>query len=123
MIVQIKDESPTGKILRHFNIELENPNLTLREIILHRVAFEVEKYNSGLEDGNQHLISKNPKPEDPQVKNIDVEMQQYLALNAFQQNNFFVLIDDMQCDSLDQYYQIKPDTTISFIKLVPLVGG
>jgi hypothetical protein len=123
MIVQIKDESPSGKILNHFNIELENPTISLREIIFHRVASEVEKYNSGLEDGNLHLVTKEQKPQGVKGKYVDIEMQQYLALTAFQQNGFFVLIDDLQCESLDQVFQIKPNSTISFVKLVPLIGG
>ena len=45
------------------------------------------------------------------------------ALDAFQRNGFFVLVDDRQVEGLDEEIEIRLNTTISFVKLVPLVGG
>ncbi len=56
-------------------------------------------------------------------KKIDWEKQYNEALEAFKTNGFILLVDDRQAESLDQLFQIHSDTQISFLKLVPLVGG
>ena len=42
---------------------------------------------------------------------------------AFTRNGFFVLVGDRQVESLDEELELKVDTDVSFVKLVPLVGG
>ena len=54
---------------------------------------------------------------------IDGEKQVYTALHAFQKNTFFVLIDDVQAESLEQEIELSGNPLVSFIKLTPLVGG
>jgi hypothetical protein len=34
-----------------------------------------------------------------------------------------LLVDDRQVDELEEEIEIRPDTTVTFLKLVPLVGG
>jgi hypothetical protein len=34
-----------------------------------------------------------------------------------------MLVDDRQAESLDQSFEVKVDTEVTFVKLVPLVGG
>jgi hypothetical protein len=34
-----------------------------------------------------------------------------------------VLVGEKQATSLDQEFEVKVDTEVSFVKLVPLVGG
>jgi hypothetical protein len=58
-----------------------------------------------------------------QRKPIDWQQQSEMALAAFQGNGFFVLIDEIQAEELDQEVVIAATTTVAFIKLVPLVGG
>ena len=45
------------------------------------------------------------------------------ALEAFEANGFFLLVNDRQVESLDQVVPIQETTTVSFVKLVQLVGG
>jgi hypothetical protein len=54
---------------------------------------------------------------------IDWEKQAAKAVEAFERNGFFSLVDDRQAESLDDTIQLTPTTTVSFVKLVPLVGG
>lgn len=54
---------------------------------------------------------------------IDAEKQVYVALDAFTKNGYFLLIDTIQSESLEQEVFLKSTTSISFIKLTPLVGG
>ena len=54
---------------------------------------------------------------------INWEEQADKAISAFLSNGFFVMVDDKQRTDLDESITITPETTVSFIKLVPLVGG
>lgn len=128
--VRIVDESPTGKILRETRLRLASEKTTVREVILRRVREEVEQFN-GREQGAvfQGLV----QPTDAETvlngyrlrkpRRLDAKTQCDRAVEAFRKNGFFVLVDDRQADSLDQEILVTPDTKVSFVKLVPLVGG
>jgi len=45
------------------------------------------------------------------------------AWNAFQQNQFVLLVDEKQSVSLDDEVTVHPHTSVRFLKLTPLVGG
>jgi len=129
MFLIVKDETFAGKILREISLKFKSEMVSVREIITERVLQEVEIYNLKLPEYFNGLIEPSEaektlngyklKPK----KRIDGEKQVYTALNAFQKNGFFVLVDSLQAENLDQTFELKPDTQISFIKLTPLVGG
>ena len=127
--LSIKDENFSGKVLREVFIGFEAETVTIQDIIEMRVRKEVENYNNKMPEYFTGLI----EPTDAEKtingyklkskKPIDEEKQIYVALDAFQKNGFFVLVDNEQCTSLDQTIRLTKDTTISFVKLTPLVGG
>jgi len=127
--LSIKDETAGGKILNEIIISLKNELLTVKDIIEARVNAEVEAYNNKLPEIYRGLV----QPQDAEIalngykpktkKQIDAEKQVYIALDAFQRNGFFVLIDDKQAESLDETVLLTPDSSVSFVKLTPLVGG
>jgi len=129
MIITIKDETFSGKILQELELEFKTDVVTVRDIIVGRVTREVENYNNKLPEYFNGLI----EPTDAEKtlngyklrskKVIDAEKQAYTALDAFQKNGFFVLVDNIQSESLDQQIELKKNTLISFIKLTPLIGG
>lgn len=129
IVLNINDTSPSGKILHQVSVSLQRSRITVRELIEARVLAEVEKYNAKLPEYFTGLIqpataesTKNGfKMRDR--KKVDAEKQVYIALDAFQKNGFFLLIDKFQVESLDQEIVVSPETQISFIKLTPLVGG
>jgi hypothetical protein len=57
------------------------------------------------------------------LRQIDWEEQYRRAIIAFERNGYFILVDDRQVESLDDEIELTADTEISFVKLVPLVGG
>ena len=129
MKLLIKDETFTGDILNQIEIEVANELTTVKDIIAGRVTAEVERYNNKATEFFQGLI----QPTDTEKalngfklkkkRLIDAEKQVYVALNQFQNNGYFVLIDDVQAESLDQEVLVGKDTQVSFIKLTALVGG
>ena len=56
-------------------------------------------------------------------KKIDADEQVEIALTGFSQNKFFFLVDDRQVESLDDEFGITEETKITFLKLIPVVGG
>lgn len=127
--ILIKDESATGKILNEIMIAVENELTTVKEIIEARVHAEVEAYNQKLPEYFNGLV----QPSDTErtlngyklrtPRKIDPEKQAYVALDAFQKNGYFILIDDQQAETLEQEVLVGTDTSVSFVQLTPLVGG
>jgi hypothetical protein len=103
--------------------------VSVREMIRLRVFQEVQAYNAQQSDYFQGLVQpsdaeralngfkmRRPRP-------LDWESQFERAVDAFEQNGFIVLVDDQQAETLEQVITIRPETTITFLKLIPLVGG
>jgi hypothetical protein len=124
----INDESAIGKILNQIILEVERDAITVKELITKRVEKEVEDFNKSLPEYFKGLVQPS---ENQRVlngiqikwKEIDAEKQVYVALQAFQENGFFILVDNKQVESLNEIILIEPSTTISFVKLTALVGG
>ncbi|WP_298507698.1 hypothetical protein [uncultured Kordia sp.] len=130
MTITIKDESLTGDILNQIQIAVESEIVTVKDIIEARVTSEVEAYNNKRPDYFKGFIRPTASEETLNgyklKKNrakIDAEQQTFIALNAFQQNGYLVLVDDQQAENLEQEVLVTATTTVSFVKLTPLVGG
>ena len=128
-LLTILDENASGSILHRLELEISQEMLTVRELIARRVHDEVTAYNERQTGVFQGLVQPT---ESEKVLNgyrlrpqqlIDAEQQVYRALEAFQQNGFFVLVNDRQVDSLDEEVWLGTGATASFLKLTPLVGG
>jgi len=46
-----------------------------------------------------------------------------VALEAFARNGFFMIFDGRQIVDLDEVLTVEQDSTVTFLRLVPLVGG
>lgn len=127
--LKIQDTTFAGKILHEIALSFADECVTVREIITARVNQEVAAYNQKLGTHFHGLVEPTDAERDlngfkmKTRKVVDAEKQVYIALEAFQRNGFFVLVDNIQAESLDTEVMITADTTVSFIKLTPLVGG
>ena len=125
----IADETAGGKVTNQVNITLENELTTVQDIIKARVYTEVTTYNTKMPEYYRGLIQPGETEQTlngykmKERRKVDAEQQYLTALDAFQKNGFFMLIDNIQAESLEQMVVINPNTSISFIKLTPLVGG
>lgn len=54
-----------------------------------------------------------------QHRQLDWQEQYTIALEAFQRNGFFMLVDDHQVAELDEEITLTAQTQVSFMKLVP----
>ncbi len=125
----ITDETFTGKILNTISLNFEKELVTIEQIITQRVTKEVEDYNANLSEYFNGLIVPTDAEKSlngykiKDRKAIDAERQVYIALDAFQKNGFFVLVDNRQAETLKDEVLLNAQTQVSFIKLTPLVGG
>ena len=129
MKLLIKDETFTGDILNQIEIDVANELTTVKDIIAGRVTAEVERYNNKSTEYFQGLIQPSDTEKTlngykfKKKRLIDAEKQVYIALDHFQNNGYFVLIDNIQAETLDQEVLVDKDTSVSFVKLTALVGG
>ncbi|WP_420386607.1 hypothetical protein [Roseivirga sp.] len=129
ILFKIKDETSGGDIINEIECKIESERILVRDLIALRVRTEVEAYNNKVPEYFYGLV----KPTESEKtlngfrllnkKWLDVEGQIYVALEAFQKNGFFVLVDNRQCESLDEELLVNSESEISFLKLTQLVGG
>jgi hypothetical protein len=127
--ITIRDETLTGQSIAEYPLDLLTERVTVRELIRSRVYQEVQDYNRRQPETFRGLV----QPTDAEQtlngfrvrdhREIDWKQQFERACDAFERNGFFVLVDDRQPESLDEEITVGPDTRVSFVKLVPLVGG
>lgn len=122
----ITDTSVAGQILHEISLQFESEYISVRDLIEARIQEEIKKYEQKKGEYKSSLVVPSNLEERLNKKNktsIDVEKQVYIAMDAFQKNGFFILIDDEQVVDLEQKFLIESTTQISFIKLTQLVGG
>lgn len=127
--VTVRDETTLGETTGELTLAFLAERVCAREIIRSRVYQEVTEYNARQAGLFRGLV----QPRDAErvrggflmrtPRRIKWEEQYEEALNAFAGNRFLLLIDDLQVTDLDAEIEIRHDTRISFLRLVPLVGG
>ena len=125
----IEDRTATGKPVGTITLPDLPDSITLRDLIRTRVREEVARYNlrpvsifTGLvqpEGANQTVdgyLMPRPRP-------IDWQRQADIAIDRFERNGFFVLVDGKQVVDLDARLDLTGTLDVGFVKLTPLVGG
>ena len=125
----VHDERATGERTHSVRLHFPSEKLTVRDLIRERIYQEVQDYNLKEAEYFNGLV----EPSDAEKtlngfklrkrRKIDWEEQFARALDAFQRNGFFILVGDRQAEQLDEELVVSGDTEVSFVKLVPLVGG
>ena len=125
----VRDESTAGARTNEFTLDFQSEQITIRELIRSRVFQEVEEYNAKQPEVFRGMV----QPTNAEVAlngfklkkghTIDPEPQFEKAVVAFEQGRILILVDEKQVEELETEIEICPETQVSFIKLVPLVGG
>lgn len=127
--VIVRDDTLSGQTLDEFELQFSNDKIDVRELIRSRVYQEVSEYNSGTGTHFRGLVQPQDSQPDGQRfrmkerRQIDWREQFERALDSFQVGRVIILVNDKQVESLDQQLDLTEDATVSFLKLVPLVGG
>jgi hypothetical protein len=111
-------------------LELLSERVTVRELIRSRVYQEVQDHNARRAQTFRGLV----RPEGQEAalsgpratrghRPIDWKRQFARAVEAFEKGQVLVLVDDRQVESLEEELDVGPKTTVTFLRLIPLVGG
>ena len=110
-------------------LDVLTARITVWELIRTRVYEQVRDYNlrqpeyfRGLvqpTDAERTLNGFRVRP----GRRLDPDKQFEGAIGSFYRNGFLVLVDDRQVDELEEEIEVGEKTTVTFLKLVPLVGG
>jgi hypothetical protein len=127
----IRDETTAslGKAEHTFTVHVSGEKISVRELIRQRVTQEVEEFNSHQPAVFRMLVQPNDTERTlngfkfHQPRFVDPVEQFEKAMEAFVGNGFIVLVDDYQIQNLDDEIALHPETSVTFLKLVPLVGG
>ncbi len=127
--VMVIDETTAGGPTAPFPLRLVSRTMSARVLISERVRQEVEMHNEELPETFHGLV----QPEGAEAilggfrmrtkRLINAERQVEKAVRAFEQNGFVLLVDDRQVESLDETVVLSEDSLVTFLRLVPLVGG
>jgi hypothetical protein len=134
VMLTVRDETASGNVYHSLPLEFPSERITVRDLIRERVYQEVQDFNRHREE---HTFRGLVQPTDAEKvlngdrteyrlkkrRDIDWKQQFEKALDAFDHNGFFLIVDDKQAESLDQEVVIGRDTQVSFVRLLPLVGG
>jgi hypothetical protein len=128
----VRDETTTGGTLAALELQLAADEVTVAELIRARVHQEVRDYNARAATGRGRFFGL-VQPEDTErdlngylmkrPRRVDPEKQTEIALHGFRRGQILLLVDDHQVEELEQSLTLRQGSTVTFLKLVPLVGG
>jgi hypothetical protein len=138
MVLTIRDETASGSVTNELTLDLLDETITVRELIRSRVYQEVDEHNRRVRQAKAEgtpfngLVTPTAVEKQlnagrgtgrPVAREIDWKKQFEAACEAFGRNGFFILVDDKQAEDLDEKITLRATSTVSFVKLTPLVGG
>jgi len=127
LTLSVLDEATNGERRAAGPFEFETVAITLWELIRTRVQQDVRRFNESESEPFRGLV----QPEEservlnglPSRPLLVWQRQFEKAVRAFNGNGFLVLVDDCQITDLDQTIHLTPQSKVTFLKLVPLMGG
>lgn len=126
----VRDETLDGRPLGEWSLDVLTERLTVRELIRGRVYQEVQDHNQKQPDSFRGLVQPSPEEErfngpagQRSFRPIDWKKQFEMAAEAFETGRMLILIDDRQAESLDEEFDVRPGTAVTFLRLTLLVGG
>jgi hypothetical protein len=120
-------ETTAGERCSAGEFQFDAATLTLRELIRVFVQQEVKLFNEAGSEVFRGLVQPDASE---RILNgvrerpvLDWEKQFDKAIAAFKGNGFLVLLDERQITDLDETLRLTPESQLTFLKLVPLMGG
>jgi hypothetical protein len=103
----VHDETASGDTLASLELQLESERVTVAELIRARVHQEVRDHNARAASG---VFNGLVQPEDAERELNGYRLRRPRAISAERQE-------------LEQQVELQPGSSVTFLKLVPLVGG
>jgi len=80
-------------------------------------VFSAEEIALGERQGKVHMGGQEPG------QPVDQEAAEAAALQAFEDGLYYIFLDDVQQQSLDQQVSLRPGSRLLFLRLIALAGG
>jgi hypothetical protein len=125
----IYDETLSGEKTPRLMLDFAVHRITVKDLIRDRVYQEVRDYNQSQPEYFRGLVQPTDSEQVlngykmSKQRSIDWEKQYEKAIQAFQHNGFIILVNDHQVEDLEEEIELTEELPISFLRLVPLVGG
>jgi hypothetical protein len=123
---QVRQDGETGETLLLPDLP---DRVSLRELIRTRVREEVARANADRSRPRRLLVAPLEAEETAngyrlrEGRLIDWERQAEVAVEAFEQQSFFVFVDGNQVEALDDEVALGVASEVRFVRLTPLAGG
>lgn len=128
--VTVRDETADGRAAHEWRLDVQTERLTVRELIRDRIRREADEYNTHRPHTWRGLVQPLVEPRHQGIsapprefRPVDWNRQFELACEAFLVGRLLILIGDAQADSLDEEFDVRANTAVTFLRLTPLVGG
>jgi len=127
--IRISDAVIPGERSEVRSVTMQQPVTTARELIGCRIREEVERHNESPEEVFRGLVQPE---ESERILNgfrlqkrrpLSWEAQFDRACSSFERNGFLLIVDGKQVTELDTPIELEAESSVEFVKLVPLVGG
>ena len=115
-----------------YELTVPSERLTIRELIRERVYQEVDDHNRKTREGKAGRFRGLVRPTDTEAvlngppsaaREVDWQAQFDLATKAFEDRRVLVLVGERQATDLEEAFTVSPGLEVTFLRLVPLVGG
>lgn len=132
-------EKVVGRTQRQaFTLRLASERISARDIVAKHVRDEVDRLNNLARrkhsdhdrvasflvgDHSHELERKLNKPNRKNPKVLEPSKEVEAALNAVEAKQVIVLFDDLEVEDLDADLTVTDQSKITFLRLVPLIGG
>ncbi|MEM6908866.1 MAG: hypothetical protein AAF494_09305 [Pseudomonadota bacterium] len=133
MFLDVKDEF-SGSVSNWGRLDFERPKISVRRLIHERVKLELERRDAlqmsapvtvQLTEHEKRLNQQKRPQAAIRLLCADGPYARQIANaeQAFEANQYFVLLDDRQATYLDELIDIERTGEVTFLLLTPLQGG
>ena len=123
--VPARTEVPGGGPATEFDLEVLTEELTVRELLrawVHQTT--KDDYARRVQEREARIdAAPHGRADLRAVRAVDPEQAFEQALRAFEGNGVLVLVGEKQVQTLDERVVVRPGDAVTFLRLVPLVGG
>lgn len=130
LTLNVLEKTATGAERDDFQVCLPNGEMTVRDLICRCVDFRLsairelpvgsQRYTCLVPNDDERLLNGDKPRKRPE---LDVQKHYERVFQAFDSNQIMLFVDGHQFENLDDEIVVTPDSQVTFLKLVPLVGG
>jgi hypothetical protein len=122
----ILERTVDGKSLNEHTIEFRTERLTIHDLIRSYDCQEVTEDNAcryARSARSTRSESYSIVPDNANLlQRIEWEPEFQKALRAFESRAHVIVVDGHQVESLDDEFEVQIDTSVAFLRLLPLIG-